>query len=147
MPVFYKLHKVVRTFKDGRQDKANNRWYAKAVINQTVSTDEISELIQNRCSLTKSDVKGCIEALIDVIREEMLDSKAVKLQGLGTFRIGLKCKGAETVGEFTVGSNIVGSHVNFYPARTIDAGTGKQTVALLKGLRVKETAKNDVEKD
>lgn len=86
MPVFYKLHKIVRTFKDGRQDKANNRWYARAVINQTVGTDQIAELIQARCSLTKSDVKGCVEALIDVIREQVQDSKAVKLDGLGIFK-------------------------------------------------------------
>lgn len=146
MAMLYKLYKMVRTFKDGRSDKANNKWFARAITTETVSTDKIAELIQARCTLTKSDVRGCIEAFIDVIREQIQDSKAVKLDGFGTFKIGLKSTGADSVGEFSVTSNIVGSHVLFYPARTKNVATGQQIIALLRGLKVKETAKNDVVK-
>lgn len=142
--MLYKLYKIVREFKDGRTDKANNHWFARAIITETVGTDRIADLIQAKCSLTKSDVKGCVEAFIDVIREQIQDSKAVKLDGLGTFKIGLKSIGSETPGEFSVNGNIVGSHVLFYPARTIDRATGKHTVALLQGMKVQETPKNMV---
>lgn len=145
MAVFYKLYKIIRKFQDDRNDRANNRWYAHTIINQTVGTDQIAELIQARCSLTKSDVKGCVEALIDVIREQVQDSKAVKLEGLGTFKVSLKSKGSESVEEFSVQGNITGSRIIFLPARTRDSGTGKSIVTLLKGLKVKETAKNDIE--
>ena len=146
MALLFKLHKIVRTFKDNRQDKANNKWFAKALCTETVSSDKIAELIQNRCTLTKSDVRACIEAFTEVIREQIQDSKAVKLEGLGTFKIGLKCEGAETVNDFSVQSNIVGARVLFYPARTKDT-SGKQIIELLRGLKVKETSYNDVSKD
>ena len=145
--LLYKLHKIVRTFKDGRTDKANNKWFARAIATETVGSDKIAELIQNRCTLTKADIRGCIEAFIEVIREQIQDSKAVKLDGFGTFKVGLKTKGAESVGEFSVQSNIVGSHVLFYPARTVDTASGKQIIALLKGLKVQETPLNTVIKD
>ena len=147
MAILYKLHKIVRTFKDGRTDKANNKWFARAIATETVNSDKIAELIQARCTLTKADVKGCIEAFVDVIREQIQDSKAVKLDGFGTFKVGLKTKGAESVGEFSVQSNIVGSHVLFYPARTVDTASGKHIIALLKGLKVQETPLNTVIKD
>ena len=146
MALLFKLHKLVRTYKDNRQDSANNKWFARTVITETVGTNKISELIQERCTLTKADVKACIEAFIGVIREQIQDSKAVKLDGLGTFKIGLKCEGAETVNDFSVQSNIVGSRVIFYPARTKDT-SGKQIIELLRGLKVKETSYNDVSRD
>ena len=147
MAVLYKLHKIVRTFKDGRTDKANNKWFARAITVGTTDTDKLADIIQEKCTLTKADIKGCIEALISAIRDQCQNSYAVKLEGLGTFKIGLKTKGAESVGEFSVQSNIVGSHVIFYPARTVDPATGKQNIALLSGMKVKETPLNTVIKD
>lgn len=144
--LLYKLFKIVRTFKDNRQDKANNHWFARAITTQTVESDQIAELIEKRCSLTKSDVKGCIEALIDVLKEQILDSKAVKLNGLGTFKIGIKTVGAESPSDFSVNSNVTGARVLFYPARIKNSATGQQVVTLLNGLRIKETPENKVVK-
>ena len=49
------------------QDHSSNprksgKWYAKAVIGQTVSTDVIAERIEKKCSCTISDVKAVLEA-------------------------------------------------------------------------------------
>lgn len=87
MPVLYKVKKIERKYSDGRVDPANNKWYANAVIVNTVSTDKIAERIEEKCSLTKSDVKGCIEALIYEIKTQLQNSYAVKLDGLGTFKM------------------------------------------------------------
>ena len=146
MPVLYKLYKMVRTFKDGRTDKAANHWFARAITLGTMTTDDVAELVQRNCSMKKSDVKAVIEELIDVIRDKIQESYAVKLDGLGTFKIGLKSSGAETVADFNVTQNIVGSHILFYPSRKVNSATGKQTIALLEGLKVQETAKNTVSK-
>ena len=52
------------------QDHSSNprksgKWYAKAVIGQTVSTDVIAERIEKKCSCTISDVKAVLEALTE----------------------------------------------------------------------------------
>lgn len=147
MPVFYKLHKVVRTFKDGRQDKANNRWYAKAIQVSTVSTDELAERISYSTTVTPSDTVAVLKALGVVMAETMAESHAVKLEGIGTFKIGISSKGSETVEEFTVNTNIRSLHVNFTPEYTVNRANGTRHTALTAKAKVKETAYNDVERE
>ncbi|MGM9712896.1 MAG: hypothetical protein ACI3Y5_02105 [Prevotella sp.] len=38
MSVMYKLYKLVRTFKDGRTDTSNGKWFARAISIGTVET-------------------------------------------------------------------------------------------------------------
>lgn len=146
MAVLFKLHKIVRKFNDGREDAANNRWYAKAFHLGTVETDELAEEIQENCSVKKSDVKAVIEELIGVMTKRLQQSYAVKLNGLGTFKLAIvSSNGADTVEEFSVQGNIKGAKVNFTPATTIDA-TRKRTQALVKGVRFAETKVYKVER-
>lgn len=148
MAVLYKLYKMVRTFKDGRDDKkANNHWFARAVVVDETSTDKLASIIEEKCTLTHADIVACIKALVTAIRDEMQDSKRVVLDGLGSFKIGLKTSGSESAAEFSVTKNITGAHVIFQPACHIDAGTGKRTLPLLEGVKVKETPLNLVTKD
>ena len=35
-----------RTFKDGRQDNSNGKWYARAINVGTVETNDLAEIIQ-----------------------------------------------------------------------------------------------------
>ena len=41
MALMYKLYKMQRTFKDGRTDTANGKWYARAVKLGTYDTADI----------------------------------------------------------------------------------------------------------
>ena len=146
MALLYKLYKIVRTFKDNRNDKANNHWFARAVMVGEMSTDELADRVQRECTLTKADVKACIESLIQNIKDGVQNSRIVRLDGLGTFKIGLSTTGAETPGEFSVTSNITGSHVIFTPSYTRNSATGKSVVTLLDGLKIQETPENKVVK-
>ena len=145
MPVLYKLAKLERTFKDGRQDPANGKWYAKAITVGTVTTDDLAEIIQKNCSMKKSDVQAVLTELVEVMTDKLQESYAVKINGLGIFKIGIRCKGAVERDEFSVANNIVGKHVNFLPAYTVDPATNNRTQALLSGCKIAETAKNNVE--
>lgn len=147
MPVLYKLHKLVRNYKDGRTDKANNHWFARSITVGTIDTNDIAEIIQRNCSMKKSDVKAVLDELVEVMTDKLQESYAVKLNGLGMFRIGITCTGAESAAEFSVNKNIVGCHVNFMPALTVDMSSGKRTQALLHGVSFQETALNLVTKD
>ncbi|MCM1078120.1 MAG: HU family DNA-binding protein [Bacteroidales bacterium] len=135
MSVLYKIKKIERKYSDGRVDPANNKWYASAVIINTVSTDKIAERIEEKCTLTKADVKGCIEALIHEIKDQLQNSYAVKLDGLGTFKLSLHSKGAESLEEFSVQKNIVGTKVLFLPTKQKDTASGKVIANLTYGVK------------
>jgi len=142
--VKYILHKVTRTYEDGRQDSANGKWYARAITMGTVETDDLAQIIQKNCSMKKSDVVAVLSELVEVMTDKLQESYAVKLNGLGTFKIGIDSTGVSDPMDFTVSNNITGSHVNFMPAYTVDSATGQRTKALLGGVKFSETAKNAV---
>lgn len=147
MALLYKLYKIVRSFKDGRTDKANNHWFARSVMLGTVSTDKLAEQISYATTVTPSDCTAVLKALGVVMRENMQNSYAVRLDGIGLFKIGIKSVGSETPSEFSVSSNITGKHINFYPERTVDSTTGQHTIGLLQKVKVQEAPKNMVVTD
>lgn len=147
MAVLYKLYKIVRSFKDGRTDKANNHWFARAISLGETSTAQLAKLIEEKCTATHSDVVAVLNALTSVMRNEMQNSKTVRLDGIGTFKIGIKSVGSETPSEFSVTSNITGHHIIFRPEFSRDIASGKSIVALLQGTKVQEAPKNMVVTD
>ena len=120
--------------------------YAKAVATQVMGTDEIAEVIQRNCSVKKSDVKAVLEELVEVMNSALQDSKRVKLDGFGSFKIGLKTAPADSAAEFNVRDNVTSLRVNFQPIAKVDSN-GTRSKVFLTGTSVKELPKNDVDKD
>lgn len=144
MSMLYKLRKLERTFSDGRQDPANGKWFARTVYVGTVTTDDLAQIIERNCSMKRSDVKAVLTELVEVMTSKLQDSYAVKLDGIGTFKIALRSTGAVEASEFSVSKNVTGSKVNFSPAYTVDSATGTRSRSLLSGMKVTETPKNEV---
>lgn len=144
----YKLYKMQRTFKDGRTDTANGKWYGRAIRAirvGTADTADLAEIIQRNCSMKRSDVQAVLTELVEVMTDKLQESYAVKINGLGTFKVGISTRGANTPAEFSVAKNVIGTHINFVPSYTVDLSTGRRTQALLNGVKVAETAKNAVD--
>lgn len=72
-----------------------NRIHARISLNGRIGTEEISEQIQYRCSLTKTDVTAVLNALSDILGNELGNGRQVHLDGIGYFHPTLKC--TETV--------------------------------------------------
>ena len=113
MPVFYRLHQDQSV-----GTKRSGKWYARMVPTATINTRILAEIIQRNCTVKKSDVMAVIEELVEVMKDQMQDSKRVKLDGFGSFKIGINCKGARSAKAFTVNDNIEDLHVVFTPERT-----------------------------
>ena len=111
------------------------KWYGWAVVYQTMDTDKVADLIQRNCSMKKSDVKAVLQELVEVIKDAIQDSKAVKLDGLGTFKIGISTMGAEKPEEFD-SENIRGFKVLFTP-ETVKQNGG-YVKPLLVGTRARQ---------
>ena len=110
MSVFYRLHQDQST-----GTKKSGKWYARAVPMAVADTRKLAEIVQRNCTVKMSDVLAVIAELVEVMKDQMQDSKRVKLDGFGSFKIGIESKGAETAAKFTVAEHVKGLHVVFTP--------------------------------
>ena len=141
MSVFYRLHQDQST-----GTKRSGKWYARAVPTAVINTRQLAEIVQRNCTVKKSDVMAVIEELVEVMKDQMQDSKRVKLDGFGSFKIGIESKGAATAAKFTVAEHIKGLHVVFMPERTKDTA-GNRSKQFLQGAKVEELPLNTVVKE
>ena len=144
MALLFKLHQLNRTFKDGRQDNANGKWYARAIHIGEIKLKDLAKELAYSTTATEADCLAVITGLVEVMKTKLAESYVVRLDGLGTFRAVIKSDGATDLKEFTVSDNIKGVNVNFQAERKQDPVTGAYTKPLLNGVRMAETPKNDV---
>ena len=140
MSVFYRLH----------QDKSKNtvrsgKWYARAVATSVVDTRKLAEIMQRNCTVKKSDILAVLDELVETMRDQLQDSKRVKLDGFGSFKIGIRSCGAATPKDFSTSENVKGMRVIFMPERSTDSA-GNRTKQFLQGAKVEELPTNTVEK-
>ena len=129
-----------------KDSKAFGKWFAQAVMTGTVDTDALAEIMQRNCTVKKADILAVITELIETMQDQLQDSKRVKLNGFGAFKIGIEnaAGGAATAAEFSAGKNIKGLHVLFQPEVKTDS-TGQRKKTFISGCSVQESPKNDVD--
>ena len=74
-----------------------------------VNTQKMAELIAEKASLTAGDVHNVIRNLMSVMREQLLNSRTVRLEGLGTFTMIAKAGGKGVELESKVSSSQITS--------------------------------------
>ena len=132
MSVFYRLRK-----NNNSKSAQYGKYYARAVHVSTLTTNDIANIIQRNCSVKRSDVKAVIEELIEVMNDALQNSQRVKLEGFGTFKLGIRTAPADSAEEFTVNDNVTGLRVNFQPETKVSA-EGTRTKQFLVGCTVQE---------
>ena len=121
------------TYQDNRRN-GTKLWYGRAVHPTTVSLDQIAERIQQNCSMKKSDVMAVLVEMIETMNYELQNSNKVKLDGLGTFFINLRTKGAVAEDKFNANENVAGFRVKFLAEAKKQ--NGKFTRTFTNGLHV-----------
>jgi len=139
MSVFYRLSKVTSP-----KAKGYGKWYPRAVITETVDTEQLAAIMQRNCTLKKADIVAVISELIETMADQLQDSKRVKLNGFGSFKIGIRGEGADSAADFSTSKNIKGLHVLFQPEVKTD-GSGLRQKTFITGCSVQEAPKNDVD--
>lgn len=124
--------------------KGYGKWYPRAVITQTVDTEMLATIMQRNCTLKKADIVAVISELIETMADQLQDSKRVKLNGFGSFKIGIRGEGADSAADFSISKNIKGLHVLFQPEVKTD-GSGLRQKTFITGCSVQEAPKNDVD--
>ena len=74
------------------KQKGYGKWYPRAVMTNTVDTDALATIMQRNCTVKKSDILAVISELIETMQDQLQDSKRVKLNGFGTFKIGMRLR-------------------------------------------------------
>lgn len=129
---------LYRTYQDNRDGSiTQGQFFGRAVHTGTVELEQLGAEIEENVSVKYSDVMGVLIELVNVMNKHLHSSERVKLNGFGSFKIGLKTKGALREEDFTAVKNIVGAKVNFYPDYKVETGTGKRNVKFLAGVSVK----------
>lgn len=69
------------------QDKtAAPKYYPTVVLSQELTQRQIVDQIADRCTLTGSDIKAVLDALMTIIKRSLANGSPVRLGDLGSFR-------------------------------------------------------------
>lgn len=138
MAISYKL------YQDKRQtSKYYNKWYAKAVSDELVELEQLAELIQRNCSVKRSDVNAVLTELSEVMRDQLLAGNRVKINGIGSFKVGFSSSPANSPEDWSPATNVKSTRINFSP-ETIDiisGGRRTRSAKALQGITFKELRK------
>ena len=97
---------------------AFGKWYGRVKYLESLNTRKLANHISEHGSIYTPDVVyGVLEKFRSCLLEMLLNSKKVKIEGLGTFYTTLECKkgGALTKEKFNINSNLDGLHIRFLP--------------------------------
>ena len=145
MPLFYKAVQSPIANKAGAK-----LWHLNLVkAGGTVATQQLAELIAEKSSLTAGDVQNVVRNLMSVMREYLLNSRSVRLDGLGTFTMKACTRGKGVESADKVSPNqITALKCRFTPEYTRPAAIGT-TRALTQGVQFlhADLLKNDTSEE
>ena len=96
----------------------NAAYYAKAVSLETLNLRDMAKHITSHGSPYTADVvMGVLEAYRSCLIEQLLESKKVKVEGLGTFYVTIANKegGIKNLDDFNIGTLATGLRLRFLP--------------------------------
>ena len=97
---------------------AFGKWYARVKYLESLNTRKLSNHIAEHGSIYTPDVVyGVMEKFRSCLLEMLLNSKKVKIEGLGTFYTTLECVkgGAVSKDKFNILKDVKGLHIRFLP--------------------------------
>ena len=97
---------------------AYGKWYGRVKYLESMNTRKLSNHIAEHGSIYTPDVVyGVMEKFRSCLLEMLLQSKRVKIEGLGTFYATIECAkgGAVSKDKFNVQKHINGLHIRFLP--------------------------------
>ncbi len=145
MPLFYKAVQSPIANKAGAK-----LWHLNLVkAGGTVATQQLAEVIAEKSSLTAGDVQNVVRNLMSVMREYLLNSRSVRLDGLGTFTMKACTRGKGVESADKVSPNqITALKCRFTPEYTRSAAIGT-TRALTQGVQFlhADLLKNDTSEE
>jgi len=99
------------------------KWYARLKSIETLNTERLAKHISEHGSVFTADVvEGVMKKVKTCLVEMLLESKKVKIAGLGTFYLTAECQkgGADKEEDFNVNQHLKALHIRFLPDQTAE---------------------------
>ena len=121
MSVRYKKYQIKM-----KSSKNNGKWYGRAVSLGHVKTKDLATEISHSTTVTRADVMAVLIELSESLRRHLQNSMTVDLEGLGSFRVGMKTSVADKPEDFKT-TNIKGYNIIYKPERKFVLSASKST--------------------
>ena len=95
----YLTYSVVER-KDPNTPDIEGKYYAQAQARGEAGIRELSQRIQQSCTVTRADVMAVLIALEDVVADSLANGEIVRLGELGSLQVSLRGKGATSPEEY-----------------------------------------------
>lgn len=96
-----------------KENAGYGKWYGRAV-HEVMEFDEfIAHMASHHCVFSEGTIRGVLIEMEVCLRELLLEGKAVRMDDLGIFAIGISTKGEEKSEDFTAQS-VKGVSMNLY---------------------------------
>ena len=129
--------------------RAFGKFYARVKYLESLNTRRLSNHIAEHGSIYTPDVVyGVMEKFRSCLIEMLLESKRVKIEGLGTFYATIECSkgGAVSKDKFNVQKNIEGLHIRFLPEQEQETNiSSRQFLKQAEFVNVDSLLKNEEE--
>lgn len=66
------------------------RYHARVVVDETLTNKDIATEISKRCTINKAEAMAVMDEMQEIFRQMLAEGHAIKLEGIGTFRISAK---------------------------------------------------------
>ena len=132
--------------------KNYGKWYAMAQHLGTVTTDDLCDEISHSTTVTEADVRAVFTELKTRLSSHLKNSEIVRVDGLGSFAVGLRSKLVDNPKELGA-SKIKGYRIIFRPESEVvgitpmdDEGNTKRLrgYKALKGISIEELKNSNV---
>ena len=139
MSIFYRISK-----NNMKESKMFGKYYGRAVHTDTVDLTQVAEEIQANTTAKRADVLAVLTEMINVMQRELCESKRVKIDGLGTFKVTFSSTGVNDIKEYSAKDCIKRFRIVFTPEYTIDksSGKGRRDAPLLRNVKAVELPYN-----
>ena len=119
--------------KPSDKEQGEKTLHPRLKYNGSIGTDLLRQRIQERCSLTATDVTAVLDALSHIMGQELADGKQVHLDGIGYFRPCLTSTEPVTIGTKRKATKVKLKSIQFRADQTLKNEFGILKVKSLKG--------------
>ena len=99
------IFRTVERPSDPRVENSPKKYYPQLVtLGQSVDLAFIAQKMQDRSSLSIGDIKSTMQNFVEKLKEQLLEGKAVNIEGLGVFMLAARSKGADLAKDITAKS-------------------------------------------
>ena len=138
--IIYEVYQV-----KGESSKMKGKWYGRTKNVETLNTRKMAQHIAEHGSIYTPDVVyGVLEKFRSCLLEMLLNSRKVKIDGLGTFYCTMQCKAGGVLKEedFKANQSVEALHIRFLPEQEAENNiSSREFLKKAEFINIKELVK------